>query len=311
MNRPDEERRLALADLPVSDNTLTLGGHFLISDTLGPDGGISEMELLPLSEKFINMPFRIRFTIILLCRKGHVRIRTQMREYTLSRGSMLLIMEGAIGECLEISGDIQVLMMAFSSRFKVMETGFRPSMEILAKIEKHPCLELSDREVDDITAIYNIMRHRMEEPGFQAIEELATSCLTTLFYYISHHITSDVMHDAFHSRRAEIIHNDFLALVENHSLRHRDIAFYADRLCITPKYLSRIVREASGRSPKEWISIRIMLEAKVLLRDQSRSIQEISDILGFPNQSFFGTFFKKMKGLSPSAYRTSLIGSST
>ncbi|MDE6551485.1 MAG: helix-turn-helix domain-containing protein, partial [Muribaculaceae bacterium] len=64
--------------------------------------------------------------------------------------------------------------------------------------------------------------------------------------------------------------------------------------------------EASGRSPKEWINIRVMLEAKVLLRDPSRSIQEISEILGFPNQSFFGTFFKKMKGLSPSAYRNTI-----
>ena len=306
MKRPEEEKRLGLDDLPVSHNTLTLGSHFLISDTLSSENSLSEMDLLPLSEKFLNMPFRIRFTMILLCCKGYLKIRTQMREYTLTRGSMLLIVEGAIGECLDISGDIRVLMMAFSSRFKVMETGFRPSMEILAKVEKHPCLKLSEQEIDDITAIYTIMRHRMEEPGFQAVEELATSCLTTLFYYISRHITEGGISPLPASGRAGNIHNDFLELVESSSLSHRDLAFYADRLCVTPKYLSRMVREASGRSPKEWINIRIMLEAKVLLRDPSRSIKEISDILGFPNQSFFGTFFKKMKGLSPSAYRSAL-----
>ena len=306
MKKVEEEKRLGLDDLPVSDNTLTLGSHFLISDTIAPGSGLSEMDLLPLSEKYLNMPFRIRFTMILLCQKGCLRIRTQMKEYVLTRGSMLLIMEGAIGECLEISGDIKVLMMAFSSRFKVMETGFRPSMEILSKVEKHPCLMLSEREFADITALYTIMRHRMEEPGFQAVEELATSCLTTLFYYISQHITDAGISRTQASGRAECIHNDFLELVEGFSLKHRDIAFYADRLCITPKYLSRMVREASGRSPKEWINIRVMLEAKVLLRDQSRSIQEISEILGFPNQSFFGTFFKKLKGLSPSAYRNTI-----
>ncbi|MDE5849095.1 MAG: hypothetical protein K2H38_03035, partial [Muribaculaceae bacterium] len=145
MKKVEEEKRLGLDDLPVSDNTLTLGSHFLISDTLAPESGLSEMDLLPLSENYLNMPFRIRFTMILLCRNGYLRIRTQMKEYVLTRGSMLLIMEGAIGECLEISGDIKVLMMAFSSRFKVMETGFRPSMEILSKVEKHPCLMLSER----------------------------------------------------------------------------------------------------------------------------------------------------------------------
>ena len=303
MKKVEEEKRLGLDDLPVSDNTLTLGNHFLISDTLASEGGLREMDLLPLSENYLNMPFRIRFTMILLCQSGCLRIRTQMKEYLLTRGSMLLVVEGAIGECLEISGDIKVLMMAFSSRFKVMEPGFRPSMEILSKIEKHPCLRLSEREFADITALYTIMRHRMEESEFPAIEELATSCLTTLFYYISQHITEAGISRTHASGRAESIHNDFLELVEGFSLKHRDLAFYADRLCITPKYLSRMVREASGRSPKEWINIRLMLEAKVLLRDHSRSIQEISEILGFPNQSFFGTFFKKMRGLSPSAYR--------
>ena len=215
-------------------------------------------------------------------------------------------MEGAIGEWLEWSGDIKVLLMAFSSRFKVMDPGFRPGMEILHKVERQPCLRLSEREVDDITAIYTIMRHRMEEPGFKAVEELATSCLTTLFYYISQHITESGRTAGQYSGRAEIIHNEFLELLESNSHCHRDINFYADKLCITPKYLSRMVMEASGRRPKEWINIRIMLEAKVMLRDKSLSIREISELLGFPNQSFFGTFFKKMKGLSPIEYRNSL-----
>lgn len=309
MKRVEEEKRLRLDDLPMSHKTLTLGSHFLISDTLDPENGLSEMDLLPLSEHYLNMPFRIRFTMILLCRNGYLRIRTQMKEYILTRGSMLLVMEGAIGECLEISEDIKVIMMAFSNRFKVMEPGFRPSMEILDKVGKHPCLELSEREIVDITALYNIMRHRMEESGFQAIEELATSCLTTFFYYISQHITEAGVSKLHPAGRAETIHNDFLELVEGNSLKHRDIAFYADRLCITPKYLSRMVREASGRGPKEWINIRIILEAEVLLRDRSRSIQEISEMLGFPNQSFFGTFFRKMKGMSPSVYRSILKSS--
>lgn len=114
----------------------------------------------------------------------------------------------------------------------------------------------------------------MEESGFHAIEELATSCLTTFFYYISQHITEAGTSKLHPAGRAETIHNDFLELVEVNSLKHRDIAFYADRLCITPKYLSRLVCEASGRGPKEWINIRIMLEAEVLLRERSRSIQK-------------------------------------
>lgn len=301
--KPEEEKKLWLDDLPVSSQTLTLGNHFMISDTF--DSGSSDKgkrEFL-LSDRFLNMPFRIRFTIILLCTEGAIRLRTHMKEYLLTRGDMLLIMEGSIGECLEITGDIKIIMMAFSSRFKVMETGFKPSMEILSEVGKHPCLRMTEREIEDITSIYNIMRHRMEDTDFIGMEELATSCLTTFFYYISNHIFANITNPIETMGRAQKIHENFLELVETHSLRHREVSFYADKLCITPKYLSKMVLQASGKSAKDWIFTRIMLEAKVLLLDRSRSIQEISEILGFPNQSSFGTFFRKMKGMSPSAYR--------
>lgn len=300
----DYERKLWLADLPVSPKTLVLSDHFMISDTFDSDYEHEAVQESSISERFFNMPFRIRFTMVLLCLQGSIRLRIQMKEHRLARGQMLLIMEGSIGECLEISDDLKVLMMAFSSRFKVMETGFKPSMEILSKVGKHPCFRISEREIGDITAIYNIMRHRMEEPGFIGMEELATSCLTTLFYYISNHIIDDIPESPDISGRARKIHDEFLELVETHSLTHREVTFYADKLCITPKYLSKMVLQASGRSAKSWIFTRIMLEAKVLLLDRSRSIQEISEMLGFPNQSSFGSFFRKMKGMSPTAYRS-------
>lgn len=304
--RTKEEKKLWLDDLPVSSQTLTLGNHFMISDNF--DSGRSDEGLreLPLFDRFLNMPFRIRFTMILLCTEGTIRLRTHMKEYLLARGDMLLIMEGSIGECIEFSDNIKLLMMAFSSRFKVMETGFKPSMEILSEVGRHPCLRMTDREIEDIISIYNIMRHRMEDDDFIGMEELATSCLTTFFYYISNHIFAKITSQPETGGRAQKIHDDFLELVETYSLSHREVTFYADKLCITPKYLSKMVLQASGKSAKEWIFTRIMLEAKVLLLDRSRSIQEISEMLGFPNQSSFGSFFRKMKGMSPTAFRSLL-----
>lgn len=301
--KSEEERKLWLDDLPVSSQTLALGNHFMISDTFNIGSSDEGMRILTLSDRFLNMPFRVSFTLIMLCTEGSMRLRTHMKEYLLTRGDMLLIMEGSIGECIEFSDDIKILMMAFSSRFKVMETGFKPSMGILSEVGKHPCLRMTEREINDITAIYNIMRHRMEETDFIGMEELATSCLTTFFYYISNHIFAKITPQPETGGRAQKIHEDFLELVETYSLSHREVSFYADKLCITPKYLSKMVLQASGKSAKDWIFTRIMLEAKVLLLDQSRSIQEISEILGFPNQSSIGSFFRKMKGMSPSAYR--------
>ena len=83
----------------------------------------------------------------------------------------------------------------------------------------------------------------------------------------------------------------------------RSIGFYAERLCLTPKYLSQVVHAVSGRHAGEWIRDYVILEAKALLKSGQYTTQQVADMLNFPNQSFFGVYFKKAVGCSPKAYR--------
>ena len=82
--------------------------------------------------------------------------------------------------------------------------------------------------------------------------------------------------------------------------------FYADKLFVTPKHLSAVLKEISGRTAGEWIDHRVILEAKMLLRTTGMNIQEISLALNFSNQSFFGKYFKHLTGISPRDYRSKL-----
>lgn len=99
--------------------------------------------------------------------------------------------------------------------------------------------------------------------------------------------------------------NQFLALVQENYKRHRFLDFYASRLEITPKHLSRTVKSQTGFTAVEWIERFVILEAKVLLKSTNLNIQQISDELNFPSQSFFGKYFKKYTGKSPKEYRNS------
>jgi AraC-like DNA-binding protein len=81
------------------------------------------------------------------------------------------------------------------------------------------------------------------------------------------------------------------------------VKFYADILCITPRYFSKIVKENSGKSPNEWIDEYIMQEAKALLKSGNFTVQQVSDELNFPSQSFFGKYFKRHTGVMPSKYK--------
>jgi AraC-like DNA-binding protein len=95
----------------------------------------------------------------------------------------------------------------------------------------------------------------------------------------------------------------FMELVQEHYRKERLIGFYADKLCITPKYLSKLVKETTGRSAGDWIERHVTLEARAMLQSSDMTIQQIATSLNFPNQSFFGKYFKRATGISPKQYR--------
>ena len=104
-------------------------------------------------------------------------------------------------------------------------------------------------------------------------------------------------------QRGDMLFHQFMDEVRRSYTTERQLSFYADKLCITTKYLSRIVKQHSGRQPSEWIRDYVILESKALLRQNELSVQQISDLLNFPNPSFFGKYFKAVVGCSPRQYQ--------
>jgi AraC-like DNA-binding protein len=94
-------------------------------------------------------------------------------------------------------------------------------------------------------------------------------------------------------------------MVEENCKRERRVSWYAQQLSITPKYLSTAVKRISGRTAVEWIESYVTMELRVLLKNSTKSIKEITEELNFPNQSFLGKYFKEHVGMTPSAYRKS------
>lgn len=105
-----------------------------------------------------------------------------------------------------------------------------------------------------------------------------------------------------HSRELELI-SAFESLVDKHFLEFKSIQGYADKLCISPKYLSEITKRVSGKTAKELVMSRIFFEAKSLLKQTDFSVNQIADELQFGDASNFTKFFKKLSGKIPSSYR--------
>ncbi len=106
--------------------------------------------------------------------------------------------------------------------------------------------------------------------------------------------------------RSEQLTADFFGLAESNCLHHKDIGWYAEQLCLSPKYLANVIKNTTGRPAGAWLDDLVLLQAKTLLTTSRLTIQQIADRLGFKNQSHFGTFFRRAVGVSPKNYRTNV-----
>lgn len=94
-----------------------------------------------------------------------------------------------------------------------------------------------------------------------------------------------------------------IQLIDQYYTKERGVKFYADQLCLSPKYLTMLVKSVSGSSVQQLVFKAITKKAISLITTTDKSIKEIADSLNFPNASAFGTFFKKQVGMSPVNYR--------
>lgn len=304
MNKSND-RLLELGELPQSLRTVVLNDNFMISDNLDDSSAMGVLEIPSVSGMLMYTPFKLKFTIVLLCLSGSIKLRIQMNEHVIQEGGMTIIIERSICECLEISEDAKLVMFAFSSEFKILDPEIDPAPEVFDAVASNPHLRLTSEDLDNVMLLYRMLRKRIADPTFELRKEFAINGMRSLFCYLAPYLVENSMNLLRPKTRGRQITDDFLSLVESYSLEYRKLDFYAERLYITPRYLSKVVQEVSGRTAREWINMRVLLEAKVLLKEGRLSIQQISDQLNFPNQSFFGSYFKRATGMSPSRYRHS------
>ncbi len=172
------------------------------------------------------------------------------------------------------------------------------------KYNSNSVIEMTVEEQENLTMIYNMIRRKIREDRPFTSKALA-SLFEVLFYDALGIYASRSEQGVRKTRREELL-SEFIDILEKNFKTERAVSFYADKLFVTPKHLSAVLKEVSGRTAGEWIDNRVILEAKLMLRTTGMNVQEISSALNFSNQSFFGKYFKHLTGTSPRDYRSKL-----
>jgi hydroxymethylpyrimidine/phosphomethylpyrimidine kinase len=103
--------------------------------------------------------------------------------------------------------------------------------------------------------------------------------------------------------RSEELYNQFLDAVEHYYNRYADVAFYAEQLNVSPRYLGQVTRQITGRSPKAIIDERIASEIETIITTTNKPLKDVARWLGFSSQAHLSRFFKKRRGVSPTEYQ--------
>ncbi len=249
-------------------------------------------------------PARMNFILMALCQQGTATYDIDTRQQTVKPGDLLFISEGHIVNNYQASSDFSCLCILVSTAYyHSFVQNVKNVSSLLLFSMNNPVVALTPREIEVYTNYYRVIGEKILDTRHHYQDELVKTWLLAMFYDMSNVIWRVDQNEKKAQSRADIVFSRFIRLLEEHYRTERRVNWYAKQLEITPKYLSEVVKEVSKRTPNDWIDHYVVLEIRVLLKNSTKSIKEITEELNFPNQSFFGKYFKEHVGVSPLAYR--------
>ena len=249
---------------------------------------------------------RLNFILMAMCKKGKAQYSIDTRQQVVKPGDLMFVSERHVIDNYEASPDFECLCIMLTTEYY---HGFVQDVKNVSSLllfsMNNPVVPLTSKEIQVFTNYFETIRKKMADTNHHYRSPLVKALLLAMFYDMSNVIYRVERMTNRKQTRAEAIFANFIHLLEQNFRTQRRVSWYADQLCITPKYLSEIVKKISLRTPNDWIDSYVILEARVLLKNTTKSIKEITDELNFPNQSFLGKYFKEHVGVNPSEYRKS------
>lgn len=253
-----------------------------------------------------DRPFRLDVMVAVVCTRGCMKGRINLEPCVSQASSVTVLLPGQLLEYEQISRDFAGFFLIMSKPFADrLMMSMQERMSLSFAFADNPCLSLSGQEMESILDYCDLLKKTRRIDDLSVRREMVIH-LTMAFYYVliyRSHLLSAAAFPPPSGQHTRLL-NRFMQLVGEHFRERRDIKFYADRLCLTPKYLSKIIRDSSGASAGEWIDRHVVFEARALLQSTGMTVRQISDALNFPSQSFFGRYFKRLVGVSPKVYRS-------
>lgn len=295
------------SEMPISSFTLneliTMAGGEKRPGIMGEciaANSVSEMEIF-------RFPSRLNALIIGVGTEGETSFTSNLQEFRLKKDSLFIFSPKHILQVQSNNRFKAHLIVIAPDFLKRINIDTKRMMPLFLQFGSLPCMELTHAESQSLRSFISMVEQELKGSETDFSSEIIGGLIAATIYKVgdilTHYLTEHPEVDSPIHNRAEEYFRQFTELLGEHYKHERSVGFYARQLCITPKYLTTLIKRISGKSVSEWIDNYVILEAKTLLKYSNMSVQEIAYYLNFPNQSFFGSYFKRNAGMSPSQYK--------
>lgn len=239
-----------------------------------------------------------------LCLAGSCRLRYNGEERGLQAGDLMIVRKGKLVEHIRPAEDFRVKVIYVTSEFVVLSTPLSNyGMKGQLALFLNPIMKLSAEQRELCRKDFEMVEFRLAQTGHHFRKDLLIASVQLLiidFFDFHSHLYGV---DNIPLQNAAIM-SRFLNMLENGTYReHREVNWYADKLCVTSKYLSEVSRKISGYAANYWINRYTVLDISRLLRDKSLTFVRISDMFGFSSPAYFSRYVQQHLGVSPTEYR--------
>lgn len=264
-------------------------------DILFPDGKIKE--------GICDYPYKFKEVIVTFCIDGKAKVKIGVKDVEVEKQNIFITLPEQIFTITEVTADFKAIIIVSKDIFFDIRNNLSEIMELQQFILKEQGLFIPEQDMPEFITLFELMKMKIADPNMFTPQIIQYYCSILFYNCYALFKQKEARERIADTKKKEAVFERFIYEVDRHFKERHDVGFYAGRLCLTPKYLSLLIKEVSGKTAADWIREYLMLEARALLKSGRMTIQQISNELNFADQSHFGCFFKRYTGCSPREYQ--------
>lgn len=254
-----------------------------------------------------NGTLKIDMFVIVASVNGRMHVEINSEEFILEKGCMMICTPNSLLTNCMLTPDFDGMILCISQRLITESLSESDIWNKAFRFSTNPIVHVSENSLRTFRIYGNLFFEYKKNRRKMFQKEIITSIVRAAIYEMLSDASTEAAAGSNNLlRQSDVLFKRFMELLTGCKVKPRTVNWYANNLCVTPKYLSTVCKQVSGKTAFEWINEYVGIDIKHMLKNTNLTIKEITDELNFPNMSFFGKYCRNHFGISPSEFRKQL-----